>query len=377
MEPGRLPNHVTVTISLRTIGTVFAVVAVTWLALHLATFLLVVFSAIVLATAIDPPTAWLQRHGVPRPLGVFAVFALLGLAVAVLAAVLIPLIGAEATALRDRLPGDAARLQRYARSLAPQGSSSQISTDRLVATVTAHLTSLADRAATLTIAAGHVVVLLFATIVLAYFIAVSPDTGSRLLRRFVPPRYHPHATTIAASIRRRIGGWARGQVVVALTFGVLMGLGLWVLGIPYAASLGAVAAFLEVIPYVGGAVTVVLATLMALTVGWPQVVGVIALYAVLILVETHVLAPLLFGEAVGLPSIAVLAALLAGVELLGIVGALLAIPATVVVWAVVEEYWPTPPPAAPRTTPRVGHRVRRRVRHPSPVSTMTDTASQQ
>src|SRR5262245_33201925 len=97
MQSGRMPSHVTITISLRTIGTVFAVVVLTWLALHLATFLLVVFSAIVLATAIDPPASWLQRHGVPHPLGVFAVFALLGLAIAVLAAVLIPLIGAEAT----------------------------------------------------------------------------------------------------------------------------------------------------------------------------------------------------------------------------------------------------------------------------------------
>src|SRR5262249_20875527 len=229
-------------VSLRTIATVFAVVAVTWLALHLTTFLLVVFSAIVLATAIDPPATWLQRHGVPRPLGVFAVFALLALVIVVLAAVLVPLIGAEANALKDRLPSDAERLQRYARSLAPKGSSTQISTDRLVSTATAHLTIVANRAATLTLAVGHVVVLLFATVVLAYFIAARPAVGPSLLQRFVPPRYHSHVTSIAASIRRRIGGWARGQVVVALTFGALMGLGLWALGIPYAASLGTVAA---------------------------------------------------------------------------------------------------------------------------------------
>lgn len=366
MQPGRLPSHVTVTISLRTIATAFAVVALTWLALHLATFLLVVFSAFVLATAIDPPARWLQRHGIPRPLGVFAVFALLGVGVGALTAVLIPLIGAEALALKDRLPGYAARLQDFARRLSPQGSTTQISTDRVVSTISAHLTSIADRAATLTIAVGHVLVLLFATFVLAYFMAVRPEMASRLLERFVPKRYHVHATAIGGSVRKRIGGWARGQVVVALTFGVLMGLGLWAIGIPYATSLGAVAALLEVIPYVGGAVTVVLAALMALTVGWPQVIAVIALYAVLILIESHVLAPLLFGEAVGLPSVAVLAALLAGVELLGVVGALLAIPATVIVWAVVEEFWPAPPPSAPRPTTKFGHRLRVRYRRVSP-----------
>jgi predicted PurR-regulated permease PerM len=361
MQPDRSSGHLTVTISLRTIAVVFAAVVLTWLALHLATFLLVVFSAVVLATAIDPPSSWLQRHGIPRPIGVFAVFGLLALAIGVLAAVLIPLIGAETAALQDRLPGYANRLEHYARHLAPKGSSTQFSTEHLVATINGHLSSIADRAATLTITVGHVLVLLFATIVLAYFMAVSPEMGNRLLRRFVPPRYHDHASSITDSIRRRIGGWARGQVVVALTFGALMGLGLWALDIPYAASLGAVAALLEVVPYLGGAVTVVLAALMALTVGWPQVVGVIILYSVLILIESHVLAPLLFGEAVGLPSVAVLAALLAGVELLGIVGALLAIPATVVVWAFVEEFWPSPP--SPNATPRrIGHRMRGRVR---------------
>jgi predicted PurR-regulated permease PerM len=131
------------------------------------------------------------------------------------------------------------------------------------------------------------------------------------------------------------------------------------LGVPYAWSLGVTAGILEIVPYVGGAITVVLAAFSAATVGLPQVIGVIVLYVVLVNVESHILAPLLYGKALGLPPVAVLLALLAGVELLGILGALLAIPLTVIGWAIVEEFAPQPDGAArasmPATTPPNGH----------------------
>jgi predicted PurR-regulated permease PerM len=60
-----------------------------------------------------------------------------------------------------------------------------------------------------------------------------------------------------------------------------------------------------------------------------------------------VLAPLLYGKALGLPPVAILVALLAGVELLGILGALLAIPLTVIIWAIGEEFAPQRPAAIP------------------------------
>ena len=76
------------------------------------------------------------------------------------------------------------------------------------------------------------------------------------------------------------------------------------------------------------------------TVGLPQVAGVIVLYVVLVSIESHILAPLLYGRALGLPPVVTLLALLAGVELLGILGALLAIPLTVIAWAIAGELTP-------------------------------------
>jgi predicted PurR-regulated permease PerM len=163
-----------------------------------------------------------------------------------------------------------------------------------------------------------------------------------MLIRFAPTAWHGRALAMGTSVRLRIGAWARGQLVIALSFGVFMGLGCLVLGIPYAASIGVIGAVLETVPYVGGGITIIVAGLVALSVGVPQMIGIIIIYTILVNVESHVMAPVLFGRFVGLPSVAILLALLAGVELLGVVGALLAVPATVIIWAIVEELWPSP-----------------------------------
>jgi predicted PurR-regulated permease PerM len=188
-----------------------------------------------------------------------------------------------------------------------------------------------------TLTLGRGLVLVFVTFVIAFFLAVEPGTGGRMINRLAPAPWRPHLALVAGAAQQKIGAWARGQVLVALIFGTLMGAGLMILGVPFAVSLGTIAAVLEVVPYVGGGITVVLASLMALTVGVPQLIGVVVLYIVLVNLESHVLAPLLFGRAVGMPPLIILLALFAGVELLGIVGALLAVPVSVIVWAVVDE----------------------------------------
>jgi predicted PurR-regulated permease PerM len=353
--PPRAPDAVsgvTVTISRRTIFLVLGLIAGVWLVLHLVQLLIVLFAAVLLATSIDQPTGWLERRGLPRSVGALLLFLLLFLAFAGVVALLVPLLHAEFLSLQDDLPRYADQLNGFAqRHLPNYNAQANFSFSKLGEQASGHVGEIAGRLTTVTLAVGHTLVLIFATFVLAYFMAASPEMGMQFVRRFTPVPHQERAANILHAVNLRVGAWARGQLIIAVSFGLAMGLGLWAIGIPYAASLGTTAAVLELIPYVGGAITVVLAVLMALSVGPWQVLAVIVLYLVLINIEAHILAPVLLGRVIGLPSIAVLIALLAGVELLGILGALLAVPATVIVWAIIEELWPapeTPQPAAVR-----------------------------
>ena len=343
--PGR--TAVPVAITGRTIGLVAGIVATVWLASRLRDLLIAIVCALLLAIAVDRPVGWLERRRVPRAVGLAAIFAVLVVVLGTTLAALVPFANGELRALREELPGYADRLERFGNRLAPSADEvDRISFDAVSGQAAGHVDAVLGRLTLVTLEAGRLFVLGFATVVLAFFLAVDPQIGPRLLARFVPEPGRTRVAAIAAAAHARVGAWAWGQVVVAAAFGAAMGIGLAVLGVPYAATLGMVAAVLEVVPYVGGAVTVVLASLAALSVGLPQVLGVIALYVVLVLVEAHVLAPVFVGRLVGMPSVALLIALLIGVELLGVVGALLAVPAAIVIGAIVDELRPGPATAA-------------------------------
>ena len=339
---------ITVSISVRTIFLIIALVALTYLLFRIPHFWLLVLTAVVLATAMDKPVSAMQARGLPRGISILLIYILLiGLMVIAIAA-LAPIVAGDARALERELPGYTAWFEKVAASLpASSDGSATFSLAGVEQQLRNNASTLARSATEIGVEAGRTAFYVFVTLVLAFFLSVEPGVVLDGAARWVPVKHQERVWRIARNIHESIGAWARGQLAIALIFGALMGVGLKLIGVPYAPSLGVIAGILEVVPYVGGFITVVLAVLSAATVGVPQVIAVIVLYVVLVNIESHVLAPLLYGKALGLPPVAILLALLAGVELLGILGALLAIPLTVIIWAIGEEFAPQRSAAVP------------------------------
>ena len=320
---------------------VVAVIIAAYLLFRIPHFWLIVLTAVVLATAMDKPVVALNQRGLPRPLAILLIYVCLIAFFAGAIAALAPIITGDARALEAELPGYASRLEQFAASLPTNSQGgNQFSLSRLETEAQGHVSGLARGITEISIEFGRTLFYVFVTLVVAFFLAAEPGVILAQITNLVPVRHRDRVVRIGGSIHERIGAWARGQLLIAIIFGALMGSGLRLLGIPYAWSLGAVAGVLEIVPYVGGVITVILAVVSAATVGIPQVIGVLVLYVILVNLESHVLAPLLYGRALGLPPVAILLALLAGVELLGILGALLAVPLTVILWAIAEEFMP-------------------------------------
>ena len=338
---GQAQGALTIQLGTRTIVSIIALAAASYLLFRIPHFWLIVLAAVVLATAVDKPVAALQRRGLPRPLGIVLIYAVLaGLLMAAVLA-LAPVIAGDARALQREIPGYVDRLEQTAGVFAP-GTENALSLSTLERAAQTHADGLARTLTDAGIELGRSAFYVFVTLVVAFFLAAEPGVVLRFVERVVPMQHQARVARVGTSIHERIGEWARGQLLIAVIFGALMGGGLRLLGIPYAWSLGVIAGILEVVPYVGGAITVIFAVFSAATIGLPQVIGVLVLYVVLVNVESHILAPLLYGRALGLPPVAILLALLAGVELLGILGALLAVPLTVIVWAIADEFLPKP-----------------------------------
>lgn len=192
----------------------------------------------------------------------------------------------------------------------------------------------------------------FLTLFLLYEL---PAIGNVLLRQ-IPAKRRPRVRAAVEHVNRNIGGYVAGNLVISLLCGVVTTVTLYLLDVPYALALGVFMAIFDIIPLVGatiGSIVVVAAGLIFVDVRTAVILFVIVM--VYQQIENHILQPMIYGRTVQLPSLTILVAVLCGGALLGLVGALIAIPVAATVQAIASELLEeradrianTPPQAGP------------------------------
>lgn len=313
----------------------------------------VVFTAIVLASAVAPAASALERYHIPRGITVLLIYLVGIAALAGVVALIVPLVSGEAGLLRDRLPEYDAQLRRFIERIAPE-QADRLSTDTIFDQLVNQVGSYVHRATGFAVSLSTIAVRAIIVLVMSYFMAVERDFAEMVVVRFAPPEHRRRFHRILSSAGNRLGHWARAQLLLAIFFGVAFGVGLRITGTPYAVTLGVVGAVIEIIPYVGGFITLVLAVLIASTKTPLLVAWVVVWYTVVVQVQAHVLAPLMMGRAVGMHPLVVVVALFVGAEAIGIFGALLAVPIAVVLQTLLDEFYAfdRPSPGTDAGSPR-------------------------
>ncbi len=181
---------------------------------------------------------------------------------------------------------------------------------------------------TLAIVAGLVgfVTDLFLGLAIAFYLLLDGTSMRNRALRLLPSTIREKWFFIEATLNKVVGGYIRGQIVVALTVGTAAGVGSAVLGVQYPLVIGLLAFLFEFIPMLGPVLGMIPAVVIAFFQSPTLALWVIVYFIVLQQVESNVIVPRISGRAVGLHPLAALLALLAGFELGGIGGALLAVP---------------------------------------------------
>jgi predicted PurR-regulated permease PerM len=174
-------------------------------------------------------------------------------------------------------------------------------------------------------------------LLLALYITTDGPRIGRYLRAFLPPDRHEQASRITNRIFVRLGGWVSGQILLCLIIGSMSWLGLTVIGVPYAVVLALIAGIMEAVPNIGPIIAAVPAVLIAALYSPWQALLVAILYIVIQQLENYVVVPRVMSRAVELHPLAVLLALLVGSELMGVLGAVLAVPVTAAISVIVDE----------------------------------------
>ncbi len=163
-------------------------------------------------------------------------------------------------------------------------------------------------------------------------------------RRFVPVRYRVLYGDLTAKADRAIGGYLRGQVLIAIVLGFMLWVGLTLIGVPLATAISVLAAVFNLVPYLGPIVATVPAVLLGFTVSPLTALLALIVFLAANQIEGHVLGPMILAKSTDLHPLTVLVSILVGVGFLGLLGAFLAVPVVALVKVVLEEYLLTRPP---------------------------------
>jgi putative heme transporter len=325
---------VRIEIAPRSLVLILVAIAAVWLAIQLWTVFVVLLVALVLVGTFDPLVAWLERGGLGRGRALALIFLVVTLALAAVLLVSIPPLIAQGQHIVENLPDERARLIRFLNQY--QWATPFVKTiravplDKLVVGAGDKLLGYSGEILT---AIGYAVT----TIFLALYLLAQPERAQALVYVMVPRHHHVKLAKIMLGLKRIVGGYMRGQVITSVaitifTFGLLTAF-----KVDDALALAMFAGLTDVIPFVGGYVASAPAIISVSSRGAPSMLIVFGAMFAYQEFESRILVPRVYGRTLRLSPALVLVALLVGGTLLGILGALLALPVAAGVQMIVRE----------------------------------------
>lgn len=298
--------------------------------------------AAMLAYMFSPLAARLSRR-MPRALAATLVLLVVAAAFALLLLILLPLLLRQVRAILDQVPV----YTDWLRTVAAPWIEARIGVELDVGLVKEWLISHAAEIQAVVVkllpsltsgglaVIGLAVNLVLVPVVLFYFVR-DWNAMVRGVDAMIPRPWREQVVGIACDVDDVLGEFLRGQLMVMLLMAVYYSVGLWMVGLDFALSVGLIAGLVTFVPYLGVIVGVALATMTGLLQfpDWTQLIWVWAVFVIGNLLEGYVVVPWLVGDRIGLHPVAVIFALLAFGQLFGFFGVLLALPASaaLLVW---------------------------------------------
>jgi predicted PurR-regulated permease PerM len=302
-----------------------AAIAALWLGAQLKSVIVVSVVALVLVGTLNPLTGFLQRKGLGRTSAVGVIFLVTGGVVVAIGLVTVPALIAQAQSLIQAAPGAQLHLASLlGRSHVLEPVAQTIRNANLQELLLPTSRQALSYSSDLVTAIGWALT----TLALAFYILADPETTQAALYGVVPRRFHVRLARIMLNLETIVGGYMRGQILTSGLMGVVIYVLLRLLDIKNPLPLAVFAGVTDVLPYIGGILAVIPLVAAAVPHGSVSVGVVIASVVVYQEIENRLILPRVYGRVLRLPAWLITIALLAGGELMGIVGALLALPVT-------------------------------------------------
>ena len=323
-----MENKHTVSISTGIVFRSVLILASLWFLYFIRDIIALLFIAIVLVAAMDPIVYRLHRRKIPRTIGVSIVYLCLFGVIGLAGSFILPPLISQLKEFTQNLPDIAIRTENYF-----QGVDTFFQAQHIAVTTQSLLTDAGNQlvgntgdffSATIGIFSGFVSAII--VLVMTFYMAVKEDGIKNFIVSVIPEGHKRYAGSLVLRIQRKIGRWVLGQMSLMLIIFTMDLIGLLVLRVPFALTLAMFAGFMEMVPFIGPIISAVPAVLVGLSISPATGILVLIVYIFVQQFEGHIIVPQVMRKAVGLHPVAVILALLVGLKLGGVLGALLAIP---------------------------------------------------
>lgn len=348
----------------RTLRRVFflaGIVLLLWVLYLLKPVVIPFVAAFLIAYLFSPLVDKLHQYGLPRWLSISFVFVGIGVVLTLAIWYLVPLIWEQLVYARDKIPKVIGWVNS---SFLPWLSSTfnlvemELDTDQISAAVMDYVQTNYSADSIQTVAlriaqSGMNFIQIGGTVVLipiiAFYFLLDWDRMLDNLRRLIPRPYEQSTLRIVGECHRVLGAFVKGQFLVMFLLGVVYAVGLQVIGLEVGLIIGMIAGLCSIIPYLGfavGIIAAVTASFFQFGLDWTHLLLVGVVFMIGQVVEGYILQPFLLGDKIGLSPVAVVFAVLAGAQLAGFLGMLIALPVAAVIVVLlrhVRDYYETTP----------------------------------
>lgn len=309
-------------ISHRTVIFTAGFILALWIIYLIRDLLIILFVAVIFVSALDSLVKFFIKLKLPKVLSIALTYLIIIAAVAALIISIVPPLVEQSSRLIVAAPSLVAQFFNIT------------NIDKTV--FSSELTSFSKNLFSLTLSIfDNLLTIIFLLVLTFYMLLEKEDLESRIASLFKSREERVRKSMI--KIEEKLGAWLQGQLILSLLIGILSYIGLTILNIPYALPLALIAGIMEVIPVIGPIISALPAIFLALTISPLLSVGVAAMYLVIQQMENNLIVPQVMKRAVGLNPLVVILAIAIGGRLLGIPGALLAVPMAVVFQIIATE----------------------------------------
>ena len=300
--------------------------------------LILIVVSLFLAAGLNPSVEWFQRRGMRRSLAVTCVIVLFLLAVALFLLAIVPVITDQVTQITDNAPGWLDQLRKNTLVQDLDDRFDVIDKVREYVTDGNFTSSIFGGVLGISLRVLGALANAFVILVLTLYFLSSLESTKHAIYRLAPASRRDRVSKLGDRVVASVGGYVSGAVVVAACAGITSLIFLFIVGLgEYAVALAFVVLLLDVIPMIGATIGAVIVSAIGFATDYKIGIACVIFYVIYQQVENYVIYPRVMSRSVDIPGAATVIAALVGAGLLGVVGALLAIPTAAALLMITRE----------------------------------------